>query len=99
MQITEQQEKHRTRDSTPGSWNDICIVLTGKNLPDEYRHGPRQPASAFLRSIRQTSGQYNKLGLYMLQIEGLSWDLVRVIPARFCKLFEPLTQHLPYIVQ
>lgn len=79
MQIEAEQAPKRadTRDLTPGSWNDICLVLTGQHLPDEYRHGPRQATSTLLRTIRDTSGHYNKLGLYMLQIVDLTWDLVR----------------------
>jgi hypothetical protein len=40
------------QNRTPGVWNAICIVLTGKSLPDEYRWGHISDASSFLRSMR-----------------------------------------------
>lgn len=78
LQITDHQTTLRGESDnvTPGSWNDLCLVLTGRNLPEVYRHGPRHAASVFLRDLRGTSAVFNKLGLYMLQCTALSWDLV-----------------------
>jgi hypothetical protein len=57
------------QNGTPGVWHAICIVLTGKSLPDEFRWGHISDASSFLRSMHNNrSSTFNKLlGLYMLQ--------------------------------
>jgi hypothetical protein len=81
-EATEHRGSHITpQNGVPGVWNAICIVLTGKSLPDEFRWGHISDASSFLRSMRHNcSCTFNKLGLYMLQIPSVTFKVVRISP-------------------
>jgi hypothetical protein len=73
--------KISAQNGTPGLWNAICLALTGRPLPEEFRWGHIADASAFLRTLRNhRSCTYNNLGLYMLQITDVDFQMVLTSP-------------------
>jgi hypothetical protein len=82
-------EAHQERTGVPrapgGGWDDVAIVLTHARLPPEYRRSQYGDASGYLRGLRhETSAAYNKLGIYMLQVEALGFELVRSLDYKDC---------------
>jgi hypothetical protein len=79
LQMRGEVAKERGGVSTalPGSWYDICIVLTHQRLPTEYRTADRSNASKFLQGLLGVSALYNALGVYMLQVEAIHWQFVK----------------------
>jgi hypothetical protein len=72
------QERANVPRAPTGAWDDVAIVLTHDRLPPQYRRSQYGDASGYLRGLRNdASASYNKLGIYMLQIDALGFELVR----------------------
>lgn len=68
-------------DPVPGPWQALFTVLTHQELPDEYMMAPSNHTATLLSQLRNnTSAKYNDIGMYMFQIEDLSFHLVRACP-------------------
>jgi hypothetical protein len=65
-----------------GTWEDVAIVLAKERLPTEYRTSHDSHTSTHLRNPRGVSGAHNLLGIYVLQMTHLDFEVVRNAPFR-----------------